>query len=308
MGNSSLSALVFHQIFVTLQLNLVYYTLFGMKKRRKSPRRRRGLQAVTLCISTAMVLVLLGLVVFSVLTSRNLSAYMKENLTVTMMLEHDMTNPEAVQLCKKLKARPYIRSMQYVSKERALKEGIKELGADPTEFVGSNPFLSSIDLTLQADYANSDSLKWISKELKAFPKVSEITYQKDLMDEVNRNLTKVSLALLVVAVLLTFVSFTLINNTVRLSIYARRFSIHTMKLVGASWCFIRRPFIRQAVIAGLLAAVLASLVLGGFVYALYVYEPEVLTVVTWEILAITAGAVFVFGVVITAVCANTVST
>ncbi len=274
-----------------------------MKKRRKSPRKHRGLQAVTLCISTAMVLVLLGLVVFSVLTSRNLSAYMKENLTVTMMLEHDMTNPEAVKLCNKLKARPYIRSMQYVSKERALKEGIKELGADPTEFVGSNPFLSSIDLTLQADYANTDSLQWISKELKAFPKVSEVNYQKDLMDEVNRNLTKVSLALLVVAVLLTFVSFTLINNTVRLSIYARRFSIHTMKLVGASWGFIRRPFIRQAIILGLLAAVLATAVLAGFTYALYYYEPQVMTVLTWEIMAITAGTVFVFGIFITATCA-----
>lgn len=273
-----------------------------MKKRRRSPRKHHGLQAVTMCISTAMVLVLLGLVVFSVLTSRNLSSYMKENLTVTMMLENDMTNPEAVQLCRKLKARPYIRHMQYVSKEQALREGIKDLGADPTEFVGSNPFLSSIDLTLYADYANSDSLRWISKELKAFPKVSEVSYQKDLMDEVNQNLAKISIGLLVLAVLLTFVSFSLINNTVRLGIYAHRFSIHTMKLVGASWGFIRRPFIRNALVLGLLAAFLASVALAGFVYGLYVYEPQVLTVLTWEMLAITGGSVFAFGIIITTFC------
>ena len=273
-----------------------------MKKRRNKSRKHRGLQAVTLCISTAMVLVLLGLVVFAVLTGRNLSSYMKENLTVTMMLEQDMTDPEARQLCKKLQARPYIKQMQYVSKEQALKEGIVELGADPSEFVGSNPFLSSVELTLKAEYANSDSLLWIGKELKAIPKVSEISYQKELIDTVNRNLAKISLVLLVLAVLLTFVSFSLINNTVRLSIYARRFSIHTMKLVGASWRFIRSPFMRQALLVGLLASVLACGVLGGFIYALYFYEPEVLMVLTWEVLAITAGAVFFFGITITAVC------
>ncbi|MBQ7471249.1 MAG: permease-like cell division protein FtsX [Prevotella sp.] len=275
-----------------------------MKKRRNKARKHRGLQAVTLCISTAMVLVLLGMVVFTVLTSRNLSSYMKENLTVTMMLEQDMTDPEARKLCKKLQARPYINHLQYISKEQALKEGIRELGADPSEFVGSNPFLSSVELTLKADYANNDSLLWIGKELKAYPKVTELNYQKELIDTVNRNLAKISLALLVLALLLTFVSFSLINNTVKLSIYARRFSIHTMKLVGASWSFIRRPFVRQALGLGLLASLLACSVLGGFIYALYVYEPEVLNVLTWEVLAITAGAVFFFGIAITGICAN----
>ena len=276
-----------------------------MVKKRSKARSRQGLQAVTLCISSALVLILLGVVVLSVLTARNTSAYVKENLVITMLLEQDMTTPEAKRLCTKLDKRPYIKHLQFVSKEQALREQTKALGSDPTEFTGGvNPFLASVELTLHADYANNDSLRWISAELRKYPKVSEITYQKDLVESVNRTLAKVSIALLVLAVLLTFVSFSLINNTVRLGIYARRFTIHTMKLVGASWGFIRRPFVRQAVGIGLLAALLACMALGGCVWALYNYEPDILTVLTWQVMAVTGATVFLFGIIITAFCAG----
>lgn len=275
------------------------------KKHVKSTGRSGRLQSVTLCISTAMVLILLGLVVFSTLTGRNLSAYVKENLSVTMMLDQDMSDSEAQPICKSLKQRPYIKSIQFISKGEALKEAAKEMGADPASFTdGVNPFSSSIELTLKSDYANNDSLQWISKELKKYPKVAEITYQKDLIDAVNRNLAKIGVGLLVLALLLTFVSFSLINNTVKLGIYARRFSIHTMKLVGASWAFIRRPFVWNAVCIGIIAALLACLALGGGMYALYCYEPEILNIVTWREMAITGGAVFLFGIILTAICAN----
>ena len=273
-----------------------------MAKKRRKTGNRQGLQAVTLCISTAMVLVLLGLVVFSVLTARNLSAYVKQNIVVTMMLQDDMTPGEARQFCAKLRQRPYIYKLDYVSKEQALREGIKTLGADPREFADANPFLSSIDITLKADYANSDSLACISKELRAYPKVSEVKYEKDLVDRVNANIAKISIVLLTIALLLTIVSFALINNTIRLSVYARRFSIHTMKLVGASWGFIRAPFVRRYMLLGLLAALLACLALGGAVYALYMYEPDIVEVITWQELAITAGTVVLLGLLITAVC------
>ena len=128
-----------------------------MGKKRNRARNRYRLQGITLCISTAMVLVLLGLVVFSVLVGKNLSSYVKENLVITMMLDQDMSDTEAHQFCKQLQARPFINNLQYVSKEQALKEGIKELGADPTEFADGNPFLSSIELTVNANYANTDS-------------------------------------------------------------------------------------------------------------------------------------------------------
>lgn len=276
-----------------------------MGKKRNKARNRRGLQAVTLCISTALVLILLGLIVFSVLSGRNLSSYVKENLVVTMMFDQDMTNPEAQQICKSLHQRPFIKHINYISKEQSLKEAVKSMGTNPAEFTdGVNPFPSSVELTLTSDYANNDSLKWISAELHKYPKVSEITYQKDLVDEVNNNLAKIGLILLVLAILLTFVSFSLISNTIRLGIYARRFSIHTMKLVGASWGFIRRPFIRDAVLIGLIAALLANIVIGCGVFALYNYEPDVLTFVTWDVLAITSVSVFLFGIILTALCAN----
>ncbi len=274
-----------------------------MRKKHYNAGNRRGLQVVTLCISTAMVLVLLGFVVFSVLTGRNLSAYVKQNLVVSVMLEHDMTNPEVVQMCKQLKARPYVHRLTYISKEKAEKEATAMLGVNPSEFAGGNPFQPSIEITANADYANNDSLRWVAKELKAYPRVTEVSYQHDLIEEVNRMLAKVSIGLLVVAALLTFISFSLINNTVRLGIYARRFSIHTMKLVGASWGVIRRPFVRRAVSIGLFSAFLADAFLGACFYAFYLNEPDVLMVIGWQELAVTGVAVFLFGIFITAFCA-----
>ena len=273
-----------------------------MTKKHRKTGSRHGLQAVTLCISTAMVLVLLGMVVFSVLSAQNLSAYVKENLTVTMVLSQDMSNPEAKALTNQLRKLPYINRVEYISKEQVLKEQTEAMGTDPSEFIGMNPFVGSMEVQLKAQYANTDSLKWIAKSLKKNQKVTDITYPQDLMDSVNNNLQRINMVLLVLAVLLTFVSFSLINNTVRLGMYARRFTIHTMKLVGASWGFIRGPFVRNAMGLGLLAAVVADGVLAGGVYALYMYESDVLVVLTWEVLAITGGSVLLFGILITLFC------
>lgn len=256
---------------------------------------------VTLCISTSMVLVLLGLVVFSVLSSRNLSHWVRENLMVTVMLNDKVSVNDAKLLCRDLYQRPYARNIDYISREQALKEQTEAMGSDPSEFLGTNPFSATIELRLNSDYANSDSLKWIAAELKKNPKVADVAYQVDLMDKVNSNLTKVNILLLVIAGLLTFISFSLINNTVRLSVYSRRFLIHTMKLVGASWGFIRRPFMRNGLLVGVLAAIIAIIVLGGCVYGLYYYEPNMVNIITWVELTITAGAVLLFGIIITSV-------
>ena len=256
---------------------------------------------ITLCISTSMVLVLLGLVVFSVLTSRNLSQWVKENLTVTVMLNDEVTENEAKLLCRDLYHRPYSRNIDYISREQALKEQSQAMGSDPSEFLGMNPFSATLELQLKSDYANHDSLQWIAAELRKDPKISDVAYQVDLMDSVNRNLAKLNILLLVLAVLLTFISFSLINNTVRLSVYSRRFLIHTMKLVGASWGFIRRPFMRRGLAVGIVAAIIAICVLGACVYGLYYYEPNMANIITWVELAITAGAVLLFGIIITTV-------
>ena len=261
------------------------------------------MQVVTLCISTTMVLILLGMVVFFVLSARNLSAHMKEHLVVTVMLKDSVSVNDAKLFCRDLYHRPYSHNIDYISKEQAQREQVKELGSDPTEFLGFNPFPATLEIQLNADYANRDSLKWIAKEIKKDKRVSDLAYMEDLMDKVNMNISRVSLVLLVLALLLTFVSFSLISNTVRLSVYARRFVIHTMKLVGASWGFIRRPFLKQAVMIGIIAAVLAIIVLGAGVYGLYLTQPGMMEVVTWEVLALTAVAVLLFGIFITALCA-----
>ena len=250
-----------------------------------------------------MVLILIGFVVFSVLTSQNLSKYVKENLTVTIMLGDTVTANDAHRLCRELYHRPYSRNIDYVSKEQALKEQTEAMGSDPSEFLGVNPFVATLELQLKSDYANRDSLRWIARELKKNPKVTDVAYQEDLMDRVNSNLQKVNIVLLVLAVLLTCISYSLISNAVRLGVYSRRFLIHTMQLVGASWSFIRRPFMRDALIVGVLAALLACGVLAGCICALYRYEPNLLYVITWQVLAVTGVAVLLFGLIITLFCA-----
>ena len=273
-----------------------------MKRRQEKTGHRQGVQLVTLCISTSMVLVLLGLVVFSVQTSRNLSQWVKENLTVTVILNDKVGTDQAKQFSEYLYARPFSKNINYISREQALKEQTEAMGSDPSEFLGMNPFPATLELQLNSDYANADSLTWIADELRKNKEVADVAYQVDLMDSVNRNLAKLNILLLVLALLLTVISFSLINNTVRLSVYSRRFLIHTMKLVGASWGFIRRPFMKQGLMVGIIAALLAIMALGAAIYALYYYEPGILRIITWRELLITALSVLVFGLVITLTC------
>ena len=274
-----------------------------MGKNSKTTGSRHGLQVVTLCISTTMVLVLLGMVVFTVLTARNLSSYVKENLTVTIELGDNMTQQERGAAYNRLRVRPYVHQITYISKEQALKENNEEMGTDPQEFVGFNPFPAIFEIQLSEPYANSDSVLRVKKEILSIPKIAEVRYPEDLMDKVNANLSKISLVLLVLAVLLTIVSFSLISNSVRLGVYSRRFLIHTMKLVGASWSFIRRPFLTRAIGVGVVAALLAIIFLGLGIYGLYVLEPDLLTIIGWQELTITGVSVLLFGIIITAVCA-----
>ena len=274
-----------------------------MEKRQKTTRRHQGMQAVTLCISTTMVLTLLGLVVLTVFTTRNLSNYVRENLTVTVMLGDSVTAKESVSFAKDLGKKPYAKKVVYISKEQALKEQTEAMGSDPSEFLGVNPFVATIELNVNADYDNADSLRRISKQLKRNKRiVTDVAYQEDLTESVNNNLQRASVILLALAVLLIIVSYSLISNSVRLDIYSRRFSIHTMKLVGASWGFIRRPFLSRAIGIGLVASLLACGVLGGVLYALYRYQPGVEQVIGVFEMSVTAAAVFAFGLVIMLFC------
>ena len=184
-----------------------------------------------------------------------------------------------------------------------MQEQTEAMGTDPAEFLGYNPFTASIEIKLNAEYANSDSIVWIEKEIMANKKVMEVSYPQDLLDSVNRNIRKVSMFLLGLAALLTLISFALINNTIRLAIHSKRFLIHTMKLVGASWGFICRPFLFRNMWIGILSGVMADAVLMGMAYMLVKYEPQLIEIMTPASLLVVMISVFVFGLVITSLCA-----
>lgn len=261
------------------------------------------MQFITSSISTTLVLLLLGLVVFFVLAAHNLSIYVRENISFSVLISDDMKESEILKLQKKLDKEAFVKETEYISKKQALREQTEAMGTDPQEFLGYNPFTASIEIKLHSDYANSDSIAKIEKLIKKNTNIQEVLYQKDLIDAVNDNIRNISLMLLGLAVILTFISFALINNTIRLTIYSKRFLIHTMKLVGANWTFIRRPFLRRNFWIGVLSAAVADGILWATAYWLVSYEPELIKVITPNVMLLVSAAVLAFGVLITWLCA-----
>lgn len=275
-----------------------------MKSRPTSPQSPLfDMQFVTSCISTTLVLLLLGLVVFFVLAARNLSVYVKENINFSIVISDDMKERDILRLQKSLNNEPFVKSTEYISKKQALEEQTEAMGTDPQEFLGYNPFSASIEVKLKSDYANADSIAKIEKQIRKNTDIQDVLYQKELVDAVNDNIRKISFLLLGLAVILTMISFALINNMIRLSIYSKRFLIHTMKLVGASWSFIRRPFLRRNFWIGVLAAGLADGLLWAAATWLVEQEPELIKVITPEVMLLVSVAVLAFGVLITWLCA-----
>ena len=249
-----------------------------------------------------MVLILLGMVLLLTLTANVVGDSVKENLVVTVVLQEDVPTEDALKLQKKLCAKPYVNSIEYVSKEQALKEHVESMGIDPSEFLEANPFPISMEVSMQAEYSNNDSLLWIEKELEENPLVDEVTYQKDLIENLNRNLTYASLILLGIAALLIVVSLSLIYLTVQLIVYNHRFIIHTMKLVGAKWSYIRKPFLINSFWIGLISAILADGTLLGLILWAARYDEAIMQYVTQQNMLIVGGSVLAVGLLITVVC------
>ena len=263
---------------------------------------RYGIQMITSSISTTLVLLLVGLVTLSVLTARGLSVYVKENIVLSILISDDMKEQDILGLQQRLDAQPFTRQTTYISKQQALEEHTQAMGTDPTEFLGYNPFSASIEVKLHAVYANSDSIAVIEQRVKQNTNVQDLLYQKDLIDAVNDNVRRISLFLLAMAALLCLISFALINNTIRLSVYSERFLIHTMKLVGASWSFIRRPLLRRGMTMGLVAGVLASALLWAGAGWLVDWEPELRGVITPVVMAWVTAVCILMGLLITWLC------
>ena len=261
-------------------------------------------QFVTASISTALVLLLLGMVTFIILTAGKLSVYIRENLDMSLLLADGTTQKEVDALIQRLDSQPYSVKVTYISKEDILTQETQQLGLDPTDFLGFNPYTASVEVRLKSEYANGDSIALIRQSLSHETFISEISYPTDLVDNINGNIRKISVVLFVLAVLLGFISFALINNTIKLTIYSQRFLLHTMKLVGAEWSFIRRPFMVRNFWVGLSSGLLALCLLGGGLYALIQYEPKIVELIDIWMLAIVGGVVLLFGILITLFCAH----
>lgn len=273
------------------------------QKKIKKKSSRSDMQFVTSSISTTMVLILLGLVVAFSLTANNLSIYVRENINFSFLLSDDTSPQQAMQLMSQLRKQPYVKNLQYISKDQALKEQTAAMGTNPADFIGYNPFTASIEVKLHSAYANTDSIQKISSEMRQNTNVKDILYQQGLLDAVNSNIRNISAVLLGLAFLLTLISFALINNTIRQSIHSKRFLIHTMKLVGASWGFIRKPFLARSVWGGVLAGVVANVILWTGIYWLIDLEPALGDVLTWDVMTVVTLSVLLFGVLITLLCA-----
>lgn len=259
-------------------------------------------QFITPAISTTLVLLLLGTIVFFVLTAHNLSNYVKENINISILISDELDSKQIANLRNEFGKTDYVKSIDYISKEQALQDATTDMGTDPAEFLGYNPFTASFEVKLKAEHATPEEIDKIVSEVKKHPSVVDVIYQKDLIKSVNRNLQKVSIVLLIFAVLFTYISFVLINNTVRLSIFSKRFIINTMKLVGAKWSFIRRPFLANGFTLGVISAVIAdALLYAGYVWA-QKYEQDLNLVVNDEVLIIVGASVLVFGLLITFLC------
>lgn len=220
---------------------------------------------ITSTISITLVLVLLGVTLLILFTGNSLSKQVKENMSFNVMLSAGISEAQITNIRRSLDAQPFVRSTRFISKEEAKEQLVKELGDDPEELLGYNPALDCIEIFLHSEYANSDSIAVINKVIREESNVTDLLYQQEAIDLINNNLSKVMSVLLVLALVLLFISFTLIRNTIRLSVYSKRFIIHTMKLVGATGSFIRRPFVVNNIYTGIISGIIADGIIFGLI-------------------------------------------
>ncbi|MBQ6253113.1 MAG: permease-like cell division protein FtsX [Bacteroidales bacterium] len=261
-------------------------------------RRRLAGAWVSSVISITLVLFLVGVASMLLVNAKGLSDYFKENVQVSVMMRQEVSEESAMDYAASLDSKPFVKATRVVSKAEGVKEMTEMLGEDFLKVFESAPIPVSVDVTLRAEYVTADSLGLVREEISASPLVEEVVYQQSLVEKLNTNLAKISLILGVFVLLLLFISFVLINNTVRLNVYSKRFTIHTMKLVGATKSFIRGPFLGQSVFQGLLAAFLAILALLGALFFVRREFSRLFEVFSLDLLLMVMGIVVVSGVAI----------
>lgn len=274
-----------------------------------SNRKRRGPlflhSRMISIISISMVLFLVGLIASLFMIGGNLTDYVRERFTVTLFTDNDVTERELAQLSKELERMPFVSTFEYYSKEEAIQAISKELGENPETFLGWNPFSPSYELHLKPEYlAVRDSIDGVIATLGALSNVDQVNFRNDMLGNLNDNIQKVAMVMLVLTILLLLISIVLINNTVRLQIYARRFSIYTMRLVGATSWFIKRPFIVASLWDGLVASVISIVLLVWGWYYLTTKYPVISSVIDVYRILVVVGIVLCVGLLISSLSAN----
>lgn len=268
------------------------------KEENKIIRRRLRNAYASSIISISMVLLLIGVATLLIVNARSVSDYFKENIQLSVLLKQDVTEQQAQQYQTSIETLPFIKGAHLVTREEGTAELEEMLGKDFLAVFETSPVPLSLEISLKADYVEPDSVAIVRKALSASPLVEEIEYQQSLIETLNANLAKISLVLGVFILLMLFISFVLINNTVRLNVFSRRFTVHTMQLVGATRAFIRKPFMAGAVMQGLLASLLALAVLAGVLFLLRSSVAQLFAVIDTKSLLLVGGTVVVCGVLI----------
>lgn len=266
-------------------------------------KRRLKTSSITVVVSLALVLFMLGMLGLVVLNASKLSNHIKENIGFQVILRDTATSAQIDALQQEISASVFAKSVNHITKEQAAEKLKTDLGEDFVSFLGYNPLLSSLDVKLNADYANTDTLAGIEKNLLQKSFVKEVVYHKDMIKQVNENAKVVSWYILIFSGLLLIVAIALINNTIRLSIYSQRFIIRTMYLVGATRVFISKPFIFKGIRQGVIAGILAGALLAGFLIVSTKYIPDLLQLQDENMLALLFGGIILLGIFISGVSA-----
>lgn len=271
-----------------------------MSERSISRSKTRG-SSISTIVGISLVLFMLGTLSFVLLNAKKLSDHVKNSFVVQVFLKDNANDAETRKLQKTLEAEDFVSDTRYITKEEAVEIMKKDIGEDFVEFLGYNPLQASIDIHLVPEYAHPDSLVWIEKMLYANPRVKEVVYQPDLIEMVNKNIRLISMVVLGFSALLLIIAIALINNTIRLAVFSKRFLIRSMQLVGATRGFIMRPFIWQGVIQGLWAALIALLLIGGVLYYAQIEIPELMSIQDVRSLARLFGFVVLLGILISVI-------
>ena len=268
------------------------------KTDNKIMRRRIANAYLSSVISISLVLLLVGVASMLLVNARGVSDYFKENMQISVLMKQDVSDADALEYRDLLEQERYIKSTTFISREQGQRELADQLGEDFLDVFETSPIPVSVDVTLKAEYVSADSLAMVSKEIAKSSLVDEVVYQQSLVDALNANLGRISVIIAVFIGLLLFISFVLINNTVRLNVFARRFTIHTMKLVGATKSFIRAPFLVQSAFQGVFYAMIANIVLVVMLFVMRNELEQLFRIFRMDLLLVVMGIVLVCGILI----------